>query len=121
MVWSWKLESSSTTNVLTGERYKNVSKEVVSYLRGEYGRAPGKVNEELRKKILGDEKPIECRYADTLEPAFDKMKAEVGELAESDEDVLSYAAFPQVAEKFFIKRKEARQNVVSYSIRKVGE
>ena len=111
----------ATTNVLTGERYKNVSKEVVSYLRGEYGRAPGKINEELRKKILGDEKPIECRYADTLEPAFDKMKAEVGDLAESDEDVLSYAAFPQVAEKFFIKRKEARQNVVSYSIRKVGE
>ncbi len=111
----------ATTNVLLGERYKNVSKEVAAYIRGEYGKAPGEINKELSKKILGDEEPINCRFADTLEPAFDKMKAEIGSLAESDEDVLSYVAFPQVAKKFFEKRAERKANTVTYSIRKVED
>ena len=102
-------------NVLAGERYKNVSKEVKSYLAGEYGRAPGKVNEELRKKIVGDNFSDE-RYADKLEPAFEKTKAEIGDMAKSDEDVLSYIAFPQVAEKFFAERKAKEENIVKYSI-----
>ncbi len=106
----------AATNVLVGERYKNVSKEVKAYLRGEYGKAPGKVNEELQKKVLGDEQPITCRPADLLEPEFDKIKAQLGDTARCDEDVLSYIAFPQVAEKFFEKRKAREENHVKYSI-----
>ena len=103
-------------NVLAGQRYKNVSKEVKAYLSGEYGRAPGEVNAELQKKVLGDDKPITCRFADTLEPVFEKTKAELGARAKSDEDVLSYIAFPQVAEKFFAERKAKEENIVKYSI-----
>ncbi len=106
----------ATTNVLLGERYKNVSKEIKAYLRGEYGRAPGKVNEELRKKVLGDEKPIECRFADLLKPGLEAARAEIGELAKCEEDVLSYVAFPQIAEKFFQNRAEKEKNTVTYTI-----
>ncbi|MDY3070947.1 MAG: pyruvate carboxylase subunit B [Eubacteriales bacterium] len=106
----------ATTNVLLGERYKNVSKEIKAYLRGEYGRAPGKVNEELRKKVLGDEKPIECRFADLLKPGLEAARAEIGDLAKCEEDVLSYVAFPQIAEKFFQNRAEKEKNTVTYTI-----
>ena len=109
----------AATNVLTGERYKNVSKEVKAYLRGEYGRAPGKINEELEKKVLGDEKPITVRFADTLEPAFEKTKAALGDKARCDEDVLSYIAFPQVAEKFFEAREEKENRHVKYTVRRI--
>ena len=108
--------NQAVTNVLVGERYKNVSKEIKAYLRGEYGRAPGPVNAELQKKVLGDEEPIQCRFADMLEPAFDKTKAELGDTAKSDEDVLSYIAFPQVAEKFFDQRREKEENRATYTI-----
>ncbi len=106
----------AATNVLVGERYKNVSKEVKAYLRGEYGKAPGKINKELQKKVLGDEQPITCRPADLLEPEFEKVKAQLGDTARCDEDVLSYIAFPQVAEKFFENRKAREENHVKYSI-----
>ena len=106
----------AATNVLVGERYKNVSKEVKAYLRGEYGKAPGKINEGLQKKVLGDEKPITCRYADLLEPEFEKTKAKLGDTARCDEDVLSYIAFPQVAEKFFKERTAREENVATYTI-----
>lgn len=109
----------AVNNVLSGERYKNVSKEVKAYMRGEYGRTPGPVDEELRKQILGDEQPLTCRYADTLEPAFEKTKAELGDIARSDEDVLSYIAFPQVAEKFFEDRKAREEKMVKYTIEPV--
>ncbi len=91
-------------NVLAGERYKMVSSEVRSYLRGEYGRAPGEVNPEVIKKVLGDVTPITTRFADGLAPAFEATKKELGAKAKSDEDVLSYLVFPQLAEKFFEKR-----------------
>ena len=109
----------ATTNVLLGERYKNVSKEIKAYLRGEYGKAPGQVNEELRRKVLGDEKPVECRFADLLEPGLEKARAEIGELARSEEDVLSYVAFPQIAEKFFKNREEKEKKTVRYSIERM--
>ena len=109
----------AAANVLAGERYKNVSKEVKAYLRGEYGKAPGEVNSELVKKVLGDEQPITGRFADTLKPEFENTKAKLGDTARSDEDVLSYIAFPQIAEKFFKARSEAETNRVTYSIRKV--
>ena len=109
----------ATNNVLAGERYKNVSKEVKSYLMGEYGKAPGEVNEEVRKQILGDAKLVEGRYADTLEPAFETAKAEIGDKAKSDEDVLSYIAFPAQAEKFFDYREEMKDKIYTYEFKAV--
>ncbi len=109
----------ATQNVLLGERYKNIGKEVKSYVRGEYGKAPGEIDPDVVKKVLGDEKPIEGRFADTLEPEFDKIKAELGDTARCDEDVLSYIAFPQVAEKFFAQRKEKEQRRVKFSIERI--
>lgn len=109
----------AASNVLAGERYKNISKEVKSYLRGEYGQAPGKVNEELIARVLGDEKPITGRYADALPPEFDKAKAALAGVAQNDEDVLSYLLFPQIAEKYFQAREEKKSNRVTYQIRKV--
>lgn len=111
----------AATNVLLGERYKSISKEVKAYIRGEYGKAPGEINKELQKKVLGDEKPITCRFADTLEPGFEKAKKEIGSKAHCDEDVLSYIAFPAQAEAFFDKRDEVKKNTFTYSIRKVEE
>ena len=108
----------AAANVLAGERYKNISKEVKAYIKGEYGRAPGVVDAELVRKVLGEEKPITGRFADTLEPAFEKTKAELGCAARNDEDVLSYIAFPQIAEKFFAEREEKESKVVSYTITK---
>ena len=109
--------NQAVANVLMGERYKGVSNEIKAYLRGEYGKAPGPVNEEVRKKILGDEKTFEGRFADTLSPGLEKGKEEIGDLARSEEDVLSYIAFPQQAEAFFKKRREAENRVVKYTIR----
>ncbi len=111
--------NQAVTNVLVGERYKNISKEIKAYLRGEYGTAPGPVDPELVKKALGDEKPITGRFADTLEPIFEKTKKELGETAKSDEDVLSYIAFPQVAEKFFADRTAKEENKKTYTIEKI--
>ena len=109
----------ATANVLAGERYKNVSKEVKSYLMGEYGKAPGKVNEDVKKQILGYEKEIVGRYADTLEPAFEAAKAEIGAKAKSDEDVLSYIAFPTQAENFFDYREEMAGKLYSYEFKAI--
>ena len=110
----------ATSNVLYG-KYVNVGKEVKAYLRGEYGKAPGKVDEELKKKVLGDEEPITCRFADTLEPAFEKTKAQLSGVARNDDDVLSYIAFPQVAERFFDARREKEEKKVKYTIEKVED
>lgn len=109
----------ATTNVLLGERYKNISKEVKAYIRGEYGRAPGEIDKDLQKKVLGDESPITCRFADTLEPGFEKAKKEIGALAKSEEDVLSYIAFPAQAEAFLKEREEKKHNTFTYAITKV--
>lgn len=111
--------NQAVTNVLVGERYKNISKEIKAYIKGEYGKAPGEVNAELQKKVLGDDTPITCRFADTLEPGFEKGKEEIGGKAKSDEDVLSYIAFPQQAENFFDKREEKAKNTFKYSIKRI--
>ncbi|MCL2518388.1 MAG: pyruvate carboxylase subunit B [Oscillospiraceae bacterium] len=109
----------AANNILAGERYKNVTKEVTAYLRGEYGTPPGKVSEELIKKVLGEEKLYTGRFADTLAPGFEKGKAEIGAKAKTDEDVLSYIIFPQVYEKFFDEREERKRKRVKYSIEQV--
>lgn len=106
----------AVSNVLAGERYKNVSKEVKAYLRGEYGKAPGEIEAELIKKVLGEEKPMEKRFADTMEPEFDNTKVKLKGIAKSDKDVLSYIAFPQIAEKFFREREERAVTRVTYTI-----
>ena len=95
--------TQAVLNVLMG-RYKMISKESKAVLRGEYGRLPAEVNEEVRKLAIGDEQPITCRPADLLEPELEKYREETKGIAKSDEDVLSYALFPQVAEKFFAIR-----------------
>jgi pyruvate carboxylase subunit B len=97
--------TQATFNVLTGQRYGVIIDEVKNYLRNMYGRPPGKVNEELRRQAIGDEKPIEVRPADLLEPEMEKAKAELGDLAESEEDVISYAIFGPVAREFLEIRK----------------
>lgn len=109
----------ATVNVLLGERYKNIGKEIKAYIRGEYGKAPGAIDEELARKVLGDEQPLQGRYAETLEPEFDAAKAYLGDRAHSEEDVLSYIAFPQQAEQYFEKRDSGAPLHVRYSIREV--
>ncbi len=103
-------------NVLDGERYKTVSKEIKAYCRGEYGTTPAPINQEIREKILAGDKPIQGRYADTLEPVVEKTRAQLGDLAKSDEDVLSYIAFPNLAEGFLEDRKAKEENICTYSI-----
>ena len=92
-------------NVLVG-RYKTFPNNSKAVLRGEYGRLPGPVNEEVRKMAIGDEPVVTCRPADLLEPELEKYKAELGDRARSEEDVLSYALLPQVAMKYFDWRDE---------------
>ena len=103
-------------NVLDGERYKTVSKEIKAYCRGEYGRTPAPIDADIQKMILGDEKPLEGRYADSLKPVVEDTRAKLGDLAKTDEDVLSYIAFPNLAEKFLEDRKAKEENVATYSI-----
>lgn len=95
-------------NVISGERYKMVTKESKGLLRGEYGRLPGQVNSEVRRKCIGDAQIITCRPADALEPEYDKYRSQIKEYMEQEEDVLSYALFPQVAMNFFKQRQAAR-------------
>ena len=98
-------------NVIAGERYKMVTKESKALLRGEYGQLPGPVDPEVRKKVIGNDEVIKVRPADLLKPEYDKLKEEIGDLARSEEDVLSYALFPQVARAFFEKRLEKETGV----------
>lgn len=98
-------------NVIMGERYKMVTKEFKGIVRGEYGRTPVPIDPEFRKKIIGDEAPIDCRPADLLEPELDKLKKECAEWTEQEEDVLSYAQFGQVAVKFFEKRRNNKYGI----------
>ncbi len=92
----------SVMNVLTGERYKNITKEVKDYLKGFYGRPPAEINQEVYKKANGDEEPITCRPADLLKPELDciRQKLKDEDLYTKEEDVLTYALYPTVGEKF---------------------
>ena len=112
--------TQAVQNVLAGERYKNVGAEMKAYCRGEYGKTPAPIDPAVKAKILGDEQPIQGRYAATL-PAdtFEKAQAQLGADARCEEDVLSYIAFPQVAESFFEKRREAEEKKVRYSIQEI--
>ncbi len=98
-------------NVLNGERYKMVTKETKNYVKGMYGKPPAPISDEIIKKILGNEKPIDVRPADLLDPALDKAKKEIGDLAQNDEDLLSYVLFPQIAKPFLEKKYVAKVKV----------
>ena len=98
-------------NVIGGERYKMVTKEFKGIVRGEYGTTPTEIDPEFRKKIIGDEQPIDCRPADLIEPELDKLREECKQWSEQEEDVLSYAQFGQVAVKFFEQRNNAKYGV----------
>ena len=108
--------TQATLNVVLGERYKVIPAEVKNYIRGYYGRPPAPIDPEIKKKAIGDEEPIDCRPADLIPPGLEKARAEIGDLAESEEDVLSYALFPQVARPFLERRKKgvgAREALVA--------
>ena len=98
-------------NVIMGERYKMVTKEFKGIVRGEYGRTPVPIDPEFRKRIIGDESPIDCRPADLLEPELEKLKKECAEWTEQEEYVLSYAQFGQVAVKFFEDRRNKKYGI----------
>jgi len=102
--------SQAVLNVLLG-RYKMVTNEVKAYMKGLYGTTPGTVNEEIRKSIIGDEKPITGRPADYIEPQLEQARKEIGHYMQKDEDVLSYVLFPQVANKFLEERYALKTNV----------
>lgn len=103
--------TQAVLNVISGERYKMVPKETKGLVRGEYGKTPAPISEEIRKKIIGDEEPITCRPADLIPNELDKIKAEMAEYMEQEEDVLTYAMYPQVAPKFFEYRKAQKYKI----------
>ncbi|MBT1248418.1 MULTISPECIES: pyruvate carboxylase subunit B [unclassified Thermosipho (in: thermotogales)] len=98
-------------NVLSGERYKKVTNEVRNYVKGMYGRPPAPIDKELMEKILGDEKPIDCRPADLLEPELEKLKREIGVLADTDEYLLIYAILGEVGRKYLREKYEEKIRV----------
>jgi oxaloacetate decarboxylase alpha subunit len=92
-------------NIIAGERYKLCPGEVKDYVRGLYGKPPAPIDDEVKKKIIGDEEIINVRPADLLEPGWEKGKREMAEISDNEEDILSYILFPQVALKFFAYRQ----------------
>ena len=113
--------NQAVTNVLVGERYKNISKEVKAYFKGEYGIAPAPVDADLEKRILdeaGMAAPQDCRVEDSKRTGeeFAAAKAALGDLAQSEEDIMSYICYPAQAEKYLEGRKAAEENKVTYTI-----
>ncbi|HWP23331.1 MAG TPA: pyruvate carboxylase subunit B [Candidatus Binatia bacterium] len=96
--------SQAALNVMTGKRYSVVAMETRNYVMGLYGEPPGPVSEEIKKKVLGKKEPIKCRPADLLKPGLEQARKESAGLATSEEDVLSYALFPEIARDFFLWR-----------------
>ncbi len=112
--------TQAVLNVLTGKRYQRVTNQVKNYLRGLYGATPVPVNEDLRREIIGDEPPITCRPADNLEPQLEKARQEIGPYLQKEEDILSYAIFPQVA-KTFLEERYAGKCGVDLNLAKENE
>ncbi len=96
--------SQAALNVMTGKRYAVVAMETRNYVMGLYGEPPGAISEEIKQKILGKKKPISCRPADLLKPGLDQARKEAGDMANSEDDVLSYALFPDIAKEYFLSR-----------------
>ena len=98
-------------NVILGERYKMCNGQFKDLVAGKYGTTPVPIDPEFRKKIIGDQKPVECRPADLLEPELEKLRAEIPQWIEQEEDVLTYAQFPEVAPKFFKARRDKKVGI----------
>jgi len=96
--------SQAALNVMTGKRYGVVAAETKSYVMGLYGEAPGPIDEEVKRKVLGKKEPITCRPADLLKPGMDDARKAAGSLAINEEDVISYALFPEVAKDYLAGR-----------------
>lgn len=96
--------TQATLNVVLGERYKVIPEEVRQYIRGYYGRPPAPIDPEIQRLAIGDEEPIDCRPADLIPPGMEQAREEIGDLARDEEDVISYALFPQVARPFLERR-----------------
>jgi oxaloacetate decarboxylase alpha subunit len=96
--------TQATLNVVLGERYQVIPAEIKNYVRGYYGRPPAPIDPEIKRKAIGNEEPIDCRPADLITPGMEQAQAEIGNLAQSEEDVISYALFPQVARPFLERR-----------------
>ena len=96
--------TQATLNVLLGERYKVIPEEIRQYVRGYYGHPPAPIDPKVKRLAIGDEAPIDCRPADLIPPGMEKAREEIGELARDEEDVISYALFPQVARPFLERR-----------------
>ena len=105
--------TQAVLNVLMGERYKMISKESKALVKGEYGKTAVPISDEIKQKIIGDEEQIICRPADLIEPELDNIRNEMKEYLEQEEDVLSYALFPQVAKKFFEHRRAQKYKIDS--------
>lgn len=103
--------TQAVLNVVMGERYKMIPKETKGVVKGEYGKTPAPIKEEMVKKIIGDEERITCRPADLIPNELDKIREEAAEYIEQEEDVLTYAMFPQVAAKFFEYRKAQKYKI----------
>ncbi len=103
--------TQAVLNVLAGERYKMVTKETKGILKGEYGKLPLEPSEDIVKKIIGDEERITCRPADLIAPELESIKEEIAEYYESEEDLLTYALFPQLAIPFFKRRQAAKYGI----------
>lgn len=93
--------AQAALNVMTGKRYSVVAMETRNYVMGLCGEAPGRISDEIKEKVLGKKEPITCRPADLLKPGLEKARADAGAMAKSEEDVLSYALFPEIAKDFF--------------------
>jgi pyruvate/oxaloacetate carboxyltransferase len=96
--------SQAALNVMTGKRYSVVAMETRNYVMGLYGEPPGRISEDMKNKVLGKKEPINCRPADLLKPGLEQARKEAGSLATSEEDVLSYALFPEIAKEYFLSR-----------------
>jgi oxaloacetate decarboxylase alpha subunit len=108
--------TQATLNVVLGERYKVIPEEVRQYVRGYYGRPPAPIDPEVKRLAIGDEDPIDCRPADLIPPGMEQARREIGDLARDEEDVISYALFPQVARPFLERRArggDGREPVVA--------
>ena len=112
--------TQAVLNVLMGERYKMFTKESKKLLMGEFGQTVKPFDKEVQKKAIGDAKPITCRPADLIEPQLEKIEAEMKQWKQQDEDVLTYALFPQVAKEFFESRPAKKPPVEKREILKAA-
>jgi pyruvate carboxylase subunit B len=103
--------TQAVINVLTGKRYETITNEVKRYLQGGYGKAPAEVNNELKKRAIGSEEVIDCRPADLIKPEFEHLRSNIGHLALNDEDILSFAMFPDIGKLFLEQR--SNENLVA--------